>query len=297
MGRHYHSCDNLSKGTLVGAGRSLYREGMIPIADAVRYVLSPHYISRRTVMDGASAGHLLILLFITICLGIVVSGLVGGVITIIMGEIPENVNGTLAETDARQLIILGVLIAPLMEELIFRSWLGFPRSSVLGFPAMICVLVLLAMWGLGTGAALFLPVAMGLGLLIFLLVQRYGRLSAAEQAVARHRLFPVAFWGTILTFGVIHLSNYEGGMAGALANPILFLAIVPQIIAGAVLGYVRMRFGLMQAIFFHMVYNAVLISLALLAVNQTPPAEAFLLMSENQAFSRVPLLQTAGPLP
>lgn len=244
-------------------------------------------------MDVDALRHLTGLFLITLLLGIISTVIVGGIIVSVMGEIPANVNGTLAETDVPQLILLGVLIAPILEEIIFRSWLGFPRSSVLGFPMMVCVLSVLTATTLDSDAGLVLPIAAGLGLLLVLVIRQFWMLSEDDQIASRRRLFPIAFWGTMIVFGLIHLSNFEGGVAAAARSPILFLAVAPQIIAGAVLGYVRMRFGLVQAILFHMVYNGVLITMAVMAANAAPVETT----AENLAISGLALLQWGGPLP
>ncbi|MGB6230100.1 MAG: hypothetical protein WBF53_08240, partial [Litorimonas sp.] len=59
---------------------------------------------------------------------------------------------------------------------------------------------------------------------------------------------------------------------------ILFLAVLPQFLAGGVFAYVRMRFGLGAVMGFHAIYNAALIALAVLATSLSggiePPGDA-----------------------
>jgi len=63
------------------------------------------------------------------------------------------------------------------------------------------------------------------------------------------------FYGFALAFGYIHIFNYELNTTILLLSPIL---VAPQIILGFFLGYIRVRFGLLYAILFHAVYNAIL---------------------------------------
>lgn len=105
-----------------------------------------------------------------------------------------------------------------------------------------------------------------LGVLLFQLIYRVFRSSDSSLQDLRRRAFPLIFWGSALLFGMLHLGNYEGG----LTHPVLLLAVVPQFLVGAVLGYVRMRFGLLAAMGFHASYNGVLIGLTMGLMGMMP---------------------------
>lgn len=138
------------------------------------------------------------------------------------------------------LVPLVVLAAPVIEETVFRGWLaGRPRALWLlgGLAAMALGAMLLAD---GTPLRLavvgFVLLAMPLGW--FLLRKR-----AAPGWFAR--VFPVIFWGTALVFGLVHLSNYPS--PGLLALPL----VLPQVWAGLVFGFMRMRLGLGASMLAH----------------------------------------------
>jgi membrane protease YdiL (CAAX protease family) len=154
-----------------------------------------------------------------------------------------------------------VLLAPLGEELVFRSWLS-------GRPAIIAF-VLLALLGLGA----LLPASMlvedaparlalsGLGLAIGLI----GAPLAAWLLLRRRvpplfvRVFPLLFWASTLGFALVHLGNYaEGSLA------ILLPLVLPQFALGTMLGYLRVHHGLVPAIALHASHNAILFGLAIL---------------------------------
>ena len=70
------------------------------------------------------------------------------------------------------------------------------------------------------------------------------------------RYFPWIFYGLTLAFALVHLSNYPN-----LSEiwPLTLLLISPQLNIGVFLGFIRIRFGLLWAIFFHTAYNLLLL--------------------------------------
>ena len=74
--------------------------------------------------------------------------------------------------------------------------------------------------------------------------------------------FKVAFYLFAITFGFVHITNYEMTTKILICSPIL---IAPQFFAGMYFGFIRVRFGLLWSIALHACYNAFLFSLYLLA--------------------------------
>lgn len=68
--------------------------------------------------------------------------------------------------------------------------------------------------------------------------------------------FAWIFYTFAFAFGYMHIANYELNTTIWLLSPIL---VAPQIILGLLLGYIRVNFGLIYAMLFHAVYNAILI--------------------------------------
>lgn len=73
--------------------------------------------------------------------------------------------------------------------------------------------------------------------------------------------FKIVFWVLTLLFGFVHLTNYE--ITSSIMIFSLFL-VLPQIVLGALLGFIRVRFGLIWAIGLHAVYNLILLGPVLL---------------------------------
>jgi len=67
--------------------------------------------------------------------------------------------------------------------------------------------------------------------------------------------FTKAFYLFSLAFGFIHINNYDITLNVLLFSPIL---VLPQILLGGYLGYVRVKFGLVYSILLHATYNGIL---------------------------------------
>lgn len=70
------------------------------------------------------------------------------------------------------------------------------------------------------------------------------------------RLFPLVFYTFTAVFGFYHITNFSLSTEIILLSPLL---VSPQLCIGLILGYVRVRFGLLWAMAMHASYNAVLI--------------------------------------
>ncbi|MGB3151600.1 MAG: CPBP family intramembrane glutamic endopeptidase, partial [Maribacter sp.] len=80
--------------------------------------------------------------------------------------------------------------------------------------------------------------------------------------------FPFIFYMLTLVFGFYHITNFEITKTILLHSPIL---VAPQLIVGSLLGFVRIKFGLIWAMAFHACYNFVLIGpLILLKILKIP---------------------------
>ena len=73
--------------------------------------------------------------------------------------------------------------------------------------------------------------------------------------------FRVAFYTIAIIFGFIHITNYEISTNVLLLSPIL---VLPQILLGFYLGFIRIRFGLLWSIALHAIYNGILTGVSFL---------------------------------
>ncbi len=107
----------------------------------------------------------------------------------------------------------------------------------------------------------FDPLALGMGLLALLVAAPLGWFLLRKRGASGWfaAAFPAAFYLTTAIFSLSHISNYPA--FSVLALPL----ILPQLWAGLVLGFVRMRIGLPASILAHMASNAAALAVAQLA--------------------------------
>ncbi|WP_066527287.1 type II CAAX prenyl endopeptidase Rce1 family protein [Erythrobacter sp. CCH5-A1] len=151
-----------------------------------------------------------------------------------------------------------LLIAPLLEELVFRGWLtgrvAALRFAACGFAAMALMLAGVALlpehgrmlaWA---GAAVALA-----GLLHWGLTRERAHACTVPPAFIRH--FGVIVWAQALLFGAIHLGNYAD-----FASPLGLAVVLPQVLGGLLLAFIRTRAGLAAGMAYHAGYNGLVLA-------------------------------------
>ena len=146
-----------------------------------------------------------------------------------------------------------LLIAPILEELVFRAMLSTQRWMVfIGSGLFVITLARLTLAVLTRhlsnhliyvhyldGVAMLLPLLAGYGLIWWV---------AGGWIMALFRRYPAPiFWTSAVLFGLVHSFNFQAGF-----KPVLILLTLPQMSAGVFLGYLRVRHGLRWSIATHM---------------------------------------------
>lgn len=85
---------------------------------------------------------------------------------------------------------------------------------------------------------------------------------APLTAFKTNKSFQVGFYVFAVLFGFIHIFNFEITPTVLLLSPVL---VLPQLLLGGYLGFIRVRFGLLWSIALHATYNGVVLSLSLLS--------------------------------
>ncbi|MEO0591649.1 MAG: CPBP family glutamic-type intramembrane protease [Pseudomonadota bacterium] len=178
-------------------------------------------------------------------------------------EPPDNVNNALGLSLGA--IVLVVVIAPVLEELIFRSWLT-------GRPA---VMAAIAVCVVGFGVVPYgvsqidpertIPLLLAIGPLVAMVAAPLAAYTLLSHPAPRLFIagFPVFFWLSTLGFALVHLANYTDASWAMLG--ILLPLVLPQFALGTMLGYLRVHYGLGAAFALHASHNALLFGLALLS--------------------------------
>lgn len=156
-----------------------------------------------------------------------------------------------------QTILLVVILAPPIEELIFRAGLsGRTWAFTLSLSVWLLVAVLLAIYlivgPIDPAVAGMLVLAWFAVTAIVIAFQKDKRLVPDTY----RRLFPYAFWISSGLFGFMHVFNYDDPMRLA-----VLLMVIPQFTGGLMLGYVRVYYGMWANITQHAVFNGIAVAL------------------------------------
>jgi len=156
--------------------------------------------------------------------------------------------------------VFAVLLAPILEELVFRAGLRNAPYTLFVGPVLIAAF--------SASSVVFLALAgvmLMAGIVSRFLDRRRVRLHGRKPVFARGRqfarLYPAIFWTYAAAFALVHVSNYQ--IHAALGALVVF-AVSAQFFGGLCLGYLRLRDGLSSAMMLHFLNNAVAVTLACL---------------------------------
>lgn len=221
----------------------------------VQYLRRPIFTAQREPFGRNALSELTQLWAITLGLAIVTVLITTSVYIAIKGRPAEATEGFTELTQSPRFLFTAIIFAPLLEEVLFRSWLGHIRGILLIMPILACIAALFLINYHNSWHAVLTPLACGVILIAFAVYalrcrQTYDR---PNHTAAVRRIFPFIFWASTLIFALIHIGNYSPDSF----DPAVILLILPQCLIGAILGFVRMRYGLLAAIGFHGAYNSV----------------------------------------
>lgn len=223
------------------------------VVDVARFALRPTYAAQPMAWGKPAALALLMVFTLDLALGWLADGALATANTA-TGFLPAPIEEpvTIAED-----LLTALLVAPLLEELLFRGWLT-GRAAGLRFATFGFAALALFAASLIVTPYLAMPVALAGVATAFAGLIQWSRSRHFDTAVpawfSRH--FSWMVWGSSLLFGLIHLGNYE-----AVVHPVGLLVVLPQTIGGLLLAYTRTRLGLGAAVAHHAAYNAVYLAL------------------------------------
>ncbi|MBD3245047.1 MAG: CPBP family intramembrane metalloprotease [Candidatus Moranbacteria bacterium] len=161
------------------------------------------------------------------------------------------------------LMILAVIFAPVKEELTFRMILkysAFRFSFSLAFLLLLLPEILLNFFDKSfifdfkwwQGAIVYFGFIFLAGFGFGFLFKRFFKKEKIESFY-KNNFFKI-FYLQAIAFGLVHIINYQEVLTIWFIVPML---VMPQIFLGLILGFIRMKFGLIWSIFFHAMYNGI----------------------------------------
>ncbi|MCB5425666.1 CPBP family intramembrane metalloprotease [Altererythrobacter sp. CC-YST694] len=154
------------------------------------------------------------------------------------------------------MIPIVLLIAPVLEEMLFRGWL---TGRVRALWLLACALAFSALlYGSTQGLS---PLAVGASFVALLVAAPLGWFLLRRKGTPPwfDMGFGLIFYLSAACFALVHMANYPS--FSALALPL----VLPQLWAGLVLGFIRMRIGLAASMLAHALSNSAALTVALLA--------------------------------
>ncbi|KEO72013.1 CPBP family glutamic-type intramembrane protease [Anditalea andensis] len=151
----------------------------------------------------------------------------------------DNIIQELMRDHKALVLVMVIVFAPLLEETIFRYHLTLQKKAIM-WSLIASVFMLSQLWIIGAGLMLYL-------LVLFILALR-------KNPPPLH----IAVYISAFFFGIVHLGNYRDFDFLSNFYWIPFLVLI-QFGLGLLLSFIRLHYGLLKAMLFHAVYNAVLV--------------------------------------
>lgn len=183
----------------------------------------------------------------------------------------NQINQAVEQLSVPMIIFLTVIFAPFTEEISFRLALKYSpfRFGIAFSFTILTVLGILEQFHIYTISFLrvrldllepfaYTLVYIGAGLFVGLLFGIILKAFTSQQAIEKiyKRLFPLLFYFSVIAFGLIHITNYVGFEKIWMYTPIL---VMPQLVIGLFLGYVRVRYGFGWGVLLHGLHNLAIV--------------------------------------
>lgn len=156
-----------------------------------------------------------------------------------------------------QLFLLPIIVAPIAEELIFRLWLKY-KSINISLSIMVFAFYVTNVFfkhSLYTDPSFkHILFAILISLLIFFITYYITRKYDTQLSLLFGKYDRVLFFISAIAFGYIHLLNFEITSSIIYLSPIVVSSFITF---GLIAGYIRIRFGFIYNVAFHMIANSI----------------------------------------
>jgi membrane protease YdiL (CAAX protease family) len=233
---------------------------MSVIKNIIFFYLYPSKILQQTdSVLSKVIGSLILLIFnwlLLIIFGVLITTLLIEVGLMTEPVIKEKIFSTLMMA-----LVLGGFAAPLMEEFMLRIWLIYSKANLsIAIGAIITTLIYKLYFYTGLvnisqtikGSILAILIGSVLGCFLFIGLKK---INLDLEGIFKKNIRKFAIISSFI-FGYLHITNYKITPNLLLFSPII---LANYIIGGLILSFIRVRYGLMYAIAFHITYNSIFI--------------------------------------
>lgn len=207
----------------------------------IGYLKNPHYL-KRVKIDWSQFFLLIIVYFI---LAMFLSFIIG-----ILGMIFKFKN-TLNDLSPKIYFEQALLLAPLFEECIFRlllkpSYRNLLLFIVIIFP-LLCYEFFIGHYVIFIVLILFVSIV----LLVICKGKEYIPKLYKKYIIG----FPFLFYMSVFSFGFVHVYNIEFIEFNFWLLLFVPVLVSPQMLLGGILGFIRMQYGFIYSVLFHIIVN------------------------------------------
>jgi hypothetical protein len=206
----------------------------------LKYLINPHYLKNERIQWN---------LFIQLLLGFFLISIPLGLIIGLLKRISNFTDAEFAYSTIK-ILFAGIILGPIIEEVLFRFLLKPLLRNVLIFLGFS---VLIIIFSIIRSNYIYLIISSIIGCISFMLVLNRRFLHVAQMFILKR--FNFIFYLSCILFGLYHMTNYHTEKFELiLVMPFL---VIPQMIGGAFIGFVRMKYGIIYAILFHSITNII----------------------------------------
>ncbi len=235
------------------------------LEDAIREFLSflrhPRFNYQwREDLDWITITKLFLIVFVVEMLSLSLMSVLIGI-----DEIPHAMESLMKNQSVWVIAGLAIIIAPILEELLFRLHLRYKWLLVLFMISLLGVCSALVIWlitpdfigKMSSNLTILIHnqflLAVSLVTLMIVLFIIY-MISEAIPTDGIYKIFPFLFYMTALVFALVHIGNFDISQVKWYLTPLL---VLPQFILALYLGYVRMRKHIGASIYVHAFNNSI----------------------------------------
>lgn len=217
----------------------------------IQFVQNPTLREEEGMTNREKLINTLILLIIDFCL-------VAVVVALSLSLRPKNLGmSNLQDSISPSIHFLWlVIVMPLMEETTFRLSLVFKpiflslSIAMSAYYFMTFYLLDISITDINHYFLIRVGISLLLGSIAFLVLKK----NADYINRFWNNNFRWIFYFSILTFGFAHISNYALSIRNVLLAPII---VLPQLICGVFLGYIRVKYGFIYSYASHLINNSI----------------------------------------
>jgi len=210
------------------------------MSEFLSYIRSPFYNEKFKKFEPSDFFSLIALyFFVMIPIGIMLF-----VLSKLLGIEPKILNLPFQDK-----ILFGMFCAPLIEETLFRLILVFNKKNLIFLITTIAAMSIVFIINGRIIMATLFPI------LLICLSICYLNLSQSKIVLIKN--FKIVFYMAAITFAFLHIFNFNGISIRNFVF-VLFL-VIPQLLTGFILGYLRITYGFIYAVLFHFTVNLTLL--------------------------------------